>query len=84
MSLRRMLSTASLAVSLAGAGLLLTAPAAQAAPPPSVAGPAHWVSFGPHQSYERCMATGTHLVDIQLITEFRCDPYPPYALYVWK
>ncbi|MFD9719083.1 hypothetical protein [Streptomyces sp. NPDC059076] len=80
MSLRRMLSTAGVSVVLVSAGLL-TAPAAQAAPAP---GPAHWVSFGPHPTYERCKATGDHLVSIWLITEFTCAPYPPHTLSVWK
>ncbi|MCX4657756.1 hypothetical protein [Streptomyces uncialis] len=83
MSLRRMLSTATVAVFLVGTGLL-AAPAAQAAPPASAAGAAHWVSYGPHQSYEHCERIGNHLVAIWLITEFRCDPYPPYHLNVWK
>ncbi|MFD7546000.1 MULTISPECIES: hypothetical protein [unclassified Streptomyces] len=82
MSLRRTLSTAAVAVSLATAGLL-TAPTAHAAPPPGATG---WVTFGPHTSYAHCVQIGTYLSSpqMQLIDRWRCDSFAPYQLWVWK
>ncbi|MER6914565.1 hypothetical protein ABT354_23070 [Streptomyces sp. NPDC000594] len=80
MSLRTVFATVGVAVSLMSAGAL----AAQAAPRPAPSGATAWVSMGTHPSYASCVATGTHLVNIWLILDFRCDTYPPYTLYGLK
>ncbi|MGX2994396.1 hypothetical protein JNUCC64_08870 [Streptomyces sp. JNUCC 64] len=83
-SLRGTLSAAGVAAALVTAAAL-TAPAAQAAPAP-VAPPraSAWVPIATHTSYTHCVSIGTYLVSIWLLTDFRCDTYPPYTLWAPK
>ncbi|MEO3973847.1 hypothetical protein [Streptomyces sp. CAU 1734] len=83
MSIRTMLSTTTVAVSLVGTALL-TAPAAQAAPVPAPASTGQWVSYGGNSSFGACLQSGAGWVARGVFYNYACEITEPYTLWAWR